>query len=163
MDALQAHQVGFANVVAIMGHGRSLSGQVSFGRNLTRKYAIALDQDAAGEEATRRSLEAAWDIFRQLIMRVRGFAGPIGVRRELPKLRIITLPAGLDPDDVIRNDPDDWRSRVEQATPILDFLIRSETAGRETDSAEGRREAIERLLPLIRQIEDQYEQQRSIC
>ena len=162
MDALQAHQAGFANVVAIMGTALT-ERQVSLVGNLTRKYAIALDQDAAGEEATRRSLEAAWDIFRQVITRVRGFAGPVGVPRELPKLRIIMLPSGRDPDDVIRNDPDDWSARVKDAMPVLDYLIQSETAGRETDSAEGRREAIERILPLIRQIEDQYEQQEAFA
>ena len=162
MDALQAHQVGFANVVAIMGTALT-ERQVTLVRNYARRYALALDQDAAGEEATRRSLESAFDIFRREVMRVAGSALPMGVRRELPKLRIITLPPGRDPDDVIRNDPDDWRNRIEQATPILDYLIQAAAAGREIESAEGRLEVIERILPLVRQIEDQYDQQAAFA
>ncbi len=158
MDVLQAHQAGFSNVVAIMGTALT-ERQVSLVRNMARRYALALDPDTAGEEATRRSLEGAFDIFRREVVRVSNSAVPMGVRRELPKLRIITLPPDRDPDDVIRNDPDDWRKRVEEATPILDYLIQREAAGKDTESAEGRKELIERLLPIIRQIQDQYEQQ----
>ena len=158
MDALQAHQAGFGNVVAIMGTALT-ERQVSLVRNMARRYALALDPDTAGEEATRRSLEGAFDIFRREVVRVSNSAVPMGVRRELPGLRIITLPQDRDPDDVIRNDPDDWRKRVEEATPILDYLIQREAADKDSESAEGRKEVIERLLPIIRQIQDQYEQE----
>ena len=160
MDALQAHQVGFANVVAIMGTALT-ERQVTLVRNYARRYALALDQDAAGEEATRRSLESAFDIFRREIMRVAGSAVPMGVRRELPKLRIITMPTGRDPDDVIRNDPDDWRSRVEQATPILDYLIQAEAARPESSTAEGRLEVVNRIFPLITSLDNPFEQQEA--
>ncbi len=158
MDALQAHQAGFGNVVAIMGTALT-ERQVSLVRTMARRYALALDPDTAGEEATRRSLEGAFDIFRREVVRVSNSAVPMGVRRELPKLRIIALPPDRDPDDVIRSDPDDWRKRVEEATPILDYLIQAEVKSKDTSSAQGRKEVIERLLPIIRQIRDQYEQQ----
>ena len=160
MDALQAHQVGFANVVAIMGTALT-ERQVTLVRNYARRYALALDQDAAGEEATRRSLESAFDIFRREVMRVAGSAVPMGVRRELPKLRIITLPPGRDPDDVIRNDPDDWRNRIEQATPILDYLIQAEAARPESSTAEGRLEVVNRIFPLITSLDNPFEQQEA--
>ena len=160
MDALQAHQVGFANVVAIMGTALT-ERQVTLVRTMARRYALALDQDAAGEEATRRSLESAFDIFRREIMRVAGSAVPMGVRRELPKLRIITLPPGRDPDDVIRNDPDDWRNRIEQATPILDYLIQSEAKRPESSTAEGRLEVVNRIYPLITALDNPFEQQEA--
>ena len=160
MDALQAHQVGFANVVAIMGTALT-ERQVTLVRNYARRYALALDQDAAGEEATRRSLESAFDIFRREVMRVAGSAVPMGVRRELPKLRIITLPPGRDPDDVIRNDPDDWRNRIEQATPILDYLIQVEAARPESSTAEGRLEVVNRIFPLITSLDNPFEQQEA--
>ena len=160
MDALQAHQVGFANVVAIMGTALT-ERQVTLVRNYARRYALALDQDAAGEEATRRSLESAFDIFRREVMRVGNTAVPMGVRRELPKLRIITMPPGRDPDDVIRNDPDDWRARVEQATPILDYLIQSEAKRPESSTAEGRLEVVNRIYPLITALDNPFEQQEA--
>ena len=128
---------------------------------MARRYALALDQDAAGEEATRRSLESAFDIFRREVMRVGNTAVPMGVRRELPKLRIITLPPGRDPDDVIRNDPDDWRNRIEQATPILDYLIQAEAVRPESSTAEGRLEVVNRIFPLITSLDNPFEQQEA--
>lgn len=160
MDALQAHQGGFSNVVAIMGTALT-ERQVSLVRNMARRYALALDPDTAGEEATRRSLEGAFDIFRREVVRVANSTVPMGVRRELPKLRIITLPADHDPDDVIRNDPDDWRKRVEEATPILDYLIQREAAQPEAVTPEGRLEAVNRIFPLITALDNPFEQQQA--
>lgn len=160
MDALQAHQAGFSNVVAIMGTALT-ERQVSLVRNMARRYALALDPDTAGEEATRRSLEGAFDIFRREVVRVSNSAVPMGVRRELPKLRIITLPPDRDPDDVIRNDPDDWRARVEEATPILDYLIQREAARPEAVTPEGRLEAVNRIFPLITALDNPFEQQQA--
>ena len=160
MDALQAHQAGFANVVAIMGTALT-ERQVTLVRTMARRYALALDQDAAGEEATRRSLESAFDIFRREVVRVAGSAVPMGVRRELPKLRIINMPPGRDPDDVIRNDPDDWRARIERATPILDYLIQAEAVRPESATAEGRLEVVNRIFPLITSLDNPFEQQEA--
>ena len=160
MDALQAHQGGFTNVVAIMGTALT-DRQVSLVRNMARRYALALDPDTAGEEATRRSLEGAFDIFRREVVRVSNSSVPMGVRRELPKLRIITLPADRDPDDVIRNDPDDWRKRVEEATPILDYLIQWEAAQPEAVTPEGRLESVNRIFPLITALDNPFEQQQA--
>ena len=160
MDALQAHQAGFSNVVAIMGTALT-ERQVSLVRNMARRYALALDPDTAGEEATRRSLEGAFDIFRREVVRVSNSAVPMGVRRELPKLRIITLPPDRDPDDVIRDDPDDWRKRVEEATPILDYLIQREAAQPEAVTPEGRLEAVNRIFPLITALDNPFEQQQA--
>ncbi len=160
MDALQAHQAGFSNVVAIMGTALT-ERQVSLVRNMARRYALALDPDTAGEEATRRSLEGAFDIFRREVVRVSNSAVPMGVRRELPKLRIINLPPDRDPDDVIRDDPDDWRTRVEEATPILDYLIQREAARPEAVTPEGRLEAVNRIFPLITALDNPFEQQQA--
>lgn len=160
MDALQAHQAGFGNVVAIMGTALT-ERQVSLVRSMARRYALALDPDTAGEEATRRSLEGAFDIFRREVVRVSNSAVPMGVRRELPKLRIITLPSDRDPDDVIRNDPDDWRKRVEEATPILDYLIQREAAQPEAATPEGRLETVNRIFPLITALDNPFEQQQA--
>ena len=160
MDALQAHQAGFSNVVAIMGTALT-ERQVSLVRNMARRYALALDPDTAGEEATRRSLEGAFDIFRREVVRVSNSAVPMGVRRELPKLRIIALPPDRDPDDVIRDDPDDWRKRVEEATPILDYLIQREAAQPEAVTPEGRLEAVNRIFPLITALDNPFEQQQA--
>lgn len=160
MDAVQAHQSGFRNVVAIMGTALT-DKQVGLVRRLARRYALALDPDAAGEEATRRSLEGAWNIFQREIVRGAGARQDLYVRRELPKLRVIALPPGRDPDDVIRDDPDDWRRRVAEATPILDYLISWEAGRPESVTSEGRLAAVNRIFPLITALENTFEQQEA--
>ena len=160
MDALQAHQAGFSNVVAIMGTALT-ERQVGLVRSMARRYALALDPDTAGEEATRRSLEGAFDIFRRENVRASNASVPMGVRRELPKLRIIALPPDRDPDDVIRDDPDEWRRRVAEATPILEYLIRREAAHPDAATPEGRLEAVNRIFPLITALANPFEQQQA--
>ena len=160
MDAVQAHQSGFRNVVAIMGTALT-DKQVGLVRRLARRYALALDPDTAGEEATRRSLEGAWNIFQREIVRGAGARQDLYVRRELPNLRVIALPPGRDPDDVIRDDPDDWRRRVAEATPILDYLIRWEAGRPESVTSEGRLAAVNRIYPLISSLQNPFEQQEA--
>ena len=62
MDVIAAHQHGYANVVASMGTALT-ERQVSRLKGLGTDFVLALDPDAAGQEATRRSLESSWRIF----------------------------------------------------------------------------------------------------
>ena len=158
MDAIQAHQAGFTNVVAVMGTSLT-ERQVNLVRRSAKQYALALDPDAAGEEATRRSLESAWQLFQRIVVRVPG-TGPVAIRQETPDLRIIALPEGSDPDDVIRADPADWERRVEQARPILDYLISWEAsrAVADGDSNAGKLAVADRIFPLISSLENPFEQ-----
>ena len=63
MDAIAAHQAGFKNVVAQMGTALT-EYQVDEIRRLTPKLTMALDQDAAGQAATLRSLDVILERFR---------------------------------------------------------------------------------------------------
>jgi DNA primase len=157
MDALQAHQSGFRNVVGVMGTSLT-ERQVAQVRRYTRRFALALDPDAAGEEATRRSLEGAWRLFQREVVRVAG-SPAVAVRPELPDLRLISLPPGQDPDEVIRNDPDDWRHRVESAAPILDYLISWEASRSQVATPEGKLEVVDRVFPLISAMDNPFEQE----
>ncbi|MBI4235803.1 MAG: toprim domain-containing protein, partial [Chloroflexi bacterium] len=157
MDALQAHQAGFDNVVAVMGTALT-ERQVNQLKRVTKRFALALDPDAAGEEATRRSLEGAWHLVQRDAVRVAG-AGTLTLRLEVPDLRVISLPLGKDPDEVIRADPEDWRHRVENATPILDYLIRWEASRPEAATPAGKLAAVDRVFPLIAAVENPFEQE----
>ncbi|MDA1096358.1 MAG: DNA primase, partial [Chloroflexi bacterium] len=157
MDALQAHQAGFTDVVAVMGTSLT-ERQVAQVRRSARRYTLALDPDNAGEEATRRSLESAWHLSRRVAVRVSGAAGPIPIRQELPDLRILRLPEGRDPDEVIRDDPGEWQRAVEAATPILEYLISWESARPEAETPAGKMAVTERIYPLIASLENPFEQ-----
>ncbi|GAI56123.1 unnamed protein product, partial [marine sediment metagenome] len=58
MDVITAHQNGFSNVVACMGTSIT-EKQVSAVKRLTRNIVLAMDADAAGQEATKRGGETA--------------------------------------------------------------------------------------------------------
>ena len=68
MDAIAAHEHGYKNVVASMGTALT-ENQVSQLRSLAREFVLALDPDEAGQEATLRSLESSWHVFRDVTSR----------------------------------------------------------------------------------------------
>jgi DNA primase len=138
MDAIQAHQAGFKNVVAQMGTAMT-EPQL---RQLTRsakRIVLALDSDAAGQNATRRSLETARATLES------DWAGRMAV-----DIRVLHIPGAKDPDDLIRESPERWATLVTEAMPVADFVIDLETQTLPADASVQQREQIARnLLPLL--------------
>ena len=147
MDAIAAHQAGFRNVVASMG--TALTGpQVDAIRRMTSEVTMALDQDAAGQQATLRSLESSWQIFQS---RVAGQSRGTTVfqRRENPAIKVAAMPPGQDPDEVIRRSPAEWSRLVDNARPLLEFVISAMTVSIDPNSPEGKDGVIRTVYPLI--------------
>ncbi|MBZ0278952.1 MAG: DNA primase [Anaerolineae bacterium] len=143
MDAIQAYQAGFHNVVAQMGTAMT-EVQVRTLAKMAKKLVLALDSDAAGQSATRRSLEVA----RQTLQA--DYGGKLAL-----DIRILTIPDAKDPDDLIRETPERWASLVAQAMPVAEYLIQQETAALpENATVQERREAALRILPLMLASED---------
>ena len=147
MDAIGAHQAGFRNVVASMGTALTES-QVNAIRRITNRVTMALDQDAAGQQATLRSLESSWRILQS---RVAGqYRGATLLNRpEIPEIHIAAMPPGQDPDEVIRRSPAEWMKLVENARPLIEFVILAMTANIDPDRPEGKDSAIRAVFPLI--------------
>lgn len=103
MDALSLFQAGFCNVVASMG--TSLTKDQA---RLAKRYAdtvfICYDGDFAGQKGAVRGLEI--------------------LRDEGVNVRVVPLPEGLDPDDVIkRQGPEGYRACLDAAMPLVDFKL----------------------------------------
>jgi DNA primase len=133
MDVITAHQNGFKNVVASMGTAVT-ERQVNILKRLTRNLILALDADAAGEEATLRAV---------------GYENTLDA-----EVRVIIMPTGKDPDDVIKGDKKNWQKLVEKAVPIVDYTFNMATAGLDLNTARGKTSARDRLLPIIGEIRD---------
>lgn len=149
MDAIQAHQGGFTNVVAQMGTALT-EVQLRTLSKYAKKLVIALDPDEAGANATLRGLNVA----RQTLGDMKAVFDPSGVLRQSTQLdmdiRVMTLPEGQDPDDLIRDEPDKWQGLVEGAQPIIDYVIDSGTARVTPTMVQADREAIARdILPIL--------------
>ncbi len=160
MDALMAHQYGFRNVVASMGTALT-SSQVEQLKGLGRHYVLALDPDVAGQEATLRSLETSWQVFRPPARSGGSARTGRSAGRDV-RLRVALLPAGRDPDDLIRHDPDGWRRAVEDAADLVDFLFETLPPRYDLDTPEGKLALAERLGGVILSAEDTAGQDRQL-
>ncbi len=123
MDVIAAHQHGNGNVVASMGTALT-ERQLGLLRRLTENIVLAFDPDTAGQAASER--------------------GDLVAQRMGAQVRVMKLPEGRDPDEIIRADPDGWRRLVVEAEAPKAFSSASIQAtptehGRRT--AKGRRSA----------------------
>ena len=138
-DVMAAHQAGFTNVVASLGTALT-RGQIELATRYADAVALAYDVDLAGEAATQRSLMDE--------------LGPEHVR----KVRVIRIPSGKDPDELIRSDPDAWRRAVGEANEkkriLMDYFMDRETANVDQSSVPDRLAAAERVLEQLAKIHD---------
>ncbi|MFC1916986.1 DNA primase, partial [Chloroflexota bacterium] len=133
MDVITAHQNGFNNVVAAMGTSVTEKQVVAL-KKLTKNIALALDADAAGEEAMLRCV---------------GYENSLDA-----EVKVIILPKGKDPDDVIREDAPMWQQLVEEALPVIDYTFNMVTARLDLTTTKDKALATGKLLPIITKIKD---------
>ncbi len=128
MDVITAHQNGIKNVVASMGTAVT-ERQVSDLKKMTRNIILALDADTAGEEAMLRCVdyENSLDI----------------------ELKVVVLPEGLDPDNVIKEDTAKWQKFLDEALPVVDYIFSVVTATLDLTKSSDKQLAVERLGPVI--------------
>jgi DNA primase len=102
-DVITAHQAGLANAVASLGTSLT-STQARLLRSQAEKVFIAYDADRAGEAATWRGLKLLRDI------------GCL--------VQVVDLPAGSDPDDLIRKEgAAAFREMLQNAKPLVDYQL----------------------------------------
>ena len=156
MDAIMAHQHGFDNVVASMGTALT-EQQVAEVRRLTADVTMALDADAAGQQATLRSLESSWQVFQN---RELGQASGTSIfqRQESLNLKVAVLTDGKDPDEVIRQSPDKWEELLRNGVPLFDYLLPAVTAQIDTSTPEGKARVVEVISPFIFAVDEPIRQ-----
>ena len=162
MDVMQAHQAGFHNIVAQMGTALTET-QVRRLQRYTRRFILALDPDAAGVQATLRGLEVARETLEREWEPVFDPRGLVGFEGRLgAEIRILRLPSGYDPDDLIRSDPTRWSDLVQEAAPVVEFYLHMLLEQIELDDAKERARVVETMLPLLRDVVDPVERELSL-
>lgn len=149
MDVIGLYQAGFPNAVSPMGTALG-EGQLRQLKRLSKRIVLALDADAAGNQATLRGLEVArnsLDRETELMFDARGLLRQEG--RLQADIRVTALPEGKDPDEIVAEDPQQWTQILQSAKPIVEHTMYSLASGMDLDDPKVKRELAQRILPLI--------------
>ena len=157
MDVIVPYQAGFMNTVSPMGTALT-EDQMRLLKRFTRRIILALDADAAGEKATLRGLEVA----RQALDHSEEISfNPRGLLRYEARLeadvRVTTIPEGMDPDEIVLRDPEEWRAIVQNAKPIVMHVMETLASQKDLEDPKVKREISTRVLPLIEDIPNAVE------
>jgi DNA primase len=157
MDVLMAHQHGINNVVAQMGTALT-EAQLKKLKRHTQRFVLALDSDAAGDQATLRGLDMARQVMDREVVPVPTARGLIRFEERLAAdIRIVSLPPGRDPDEVIRESPSRWAQLIARAKPVMDYYFEALTANLDLATAKGKAEAVRVLGPLVADLGDRVQ------
>lgn len=131
IDVISMHRGGFKNTVAGLGtaftadHAREL-------KKLCNNIILCFDGDEAGEKATLRTI----DILRNADMNV----------------RIAVMPAGHDPDEVLKseNGKEKMAQILANAKPIMDYYIDSFLAKNNINTPNGKANFVKNVLEKLK-------------
>jgi DNA primase len=153
------HQAGFTNTVSPMGTALT-EQQLKLLKRLTRRFILALDPDAAGDKATLRGLQIARQTMDRETEPVFDARGLLAHETRLQAdIRVTTLPAGKDPDDVVKSDPAEWQRILENSKPVVIHVMETLAEGRNVDDPKAKSEIAAQVLPLINEVPDSIERE----
>lgn len=139
LDVVSVSQAGFPNVVASMGTSLT-KDQARILKRYTDKVYISYDGDFAGQKATVRGLE---------ILRDEGL-----------EVKIVSLPDGKDPDDVIKSEgADAYRGYIADAMPLIDFKLQVIKRVFDLKTTDGKRKYASNAIRVIRESPSPAEQE----
>jgi DNA primase len=159
LDVIVPFQAGFENIVSPMGtalsphHLRAL-------KNLTQNIILALDPDAAGEKATMRGLDVARETLdheQEMVFDARGL-----MRYEArlqADIRVVQLPEGLDPDEIILRNPEEWQQLIDKARPIVIHVMETLASEQDITDPKIKGKIAAQVLPLIEDVANPVERE----
>jgi DNA primase len=139
-DVIGFFQVGLPRAVATCGTALA-DEHFNLLKNFARRVVLAYDADAAGQAAAERFY--AWEQKFEI------------------DIAVAAMPAGSDPGDMARNDPEGLQKAVAEAQPFLAFRLERALAGADLRSVEGRARAARSAMLAIAEhpnelVRDQY-------
>ncbi len=139
MDTIALHKAGFRNTVASMGTALTKEQARALKRYSGSVY-ICYDGDSAGQKATLRGLD---------VLSTEGIT-----------VRVVSLPEGVDPDDLIASGgPAAFDKCLSAAMPLVDFKLHSLSKQYDVNTTEGRRKYTAEALMVVAEITNSTEQE----
>ncbi|OGZ33848.1 MAG: DNA primase [Candidatus Portnoybacteria bacterium RBG_19FT_COMBO_36_7] len=141
LDIIMSHQAGIKNTVATSGTALTPEHLKIINR-YTENIVFAFDTDAAGETATKRSIDMALE-------------NDFNVR--------IAQMSQKDPADLIKQNPSTWEKAINQAISVMDYYFKTVFAPSTSSgqahptqlTPEEKKQAAKVLLPIIKKIPNQ--------
>jgi DNA primase len=141
-DAIALQQAGLTHTVATLGTALTHE-HIQVLRRFASKVVLLFDPDAAGVRAALRGL----DLFVN---------SGLGVK-------VVTLPAGEDPDTYVRKEGANAFDRLEEQAPsLLDFALEHSLKTAETSTIEGRIRSVDEILRILQKSEHPIEREERI-
>lgn len=139
MDVIALHEAGFKNAVASMGTSLTVE-QARMLQRYTDTVIISYDGDSAGQKATFRGLQILKD------------AGL--------DVKVLSLPDGLDPDEIIKQrGKDAYQALIDEALPLIDYKLKVLAARFDVSTVDGKRKYVENALRVIAESDKDFEQE----
>ena len=139
MDTISLVQGGFLNVVASMGTSLT-KDQARILKRYTDKVFISYDGDFAGQKASIRGLEI--------------------LSEEGLEVKVVSLPDGMDPDDVIKNyGHDGYEKLLSEAKPLIDFKLDILKRTFDVKTVDGKRKFVTQAIRVIKESPSPAEQE----
>ncbi|MEN6579718.1 MAG: DNA primase, partial [Anaerolineaceae bacterium] len=159
MDVIGLHQAGFSNAVSPMGTALT-EDQFRLIKRLTRNIVLALDPDAAGQNATLKGLETARKAMDQESEIRFDSRGLLRVEQHLnADIRVTALPDQKDPDEIVLEDPEAWRQIIAKAKPVVVHVMETLAADQDLRDAKVKRDIAAQVMPLIDDVADAVERE----
>lgn len=131
MDTIAVHQTSAKNTVAVSGTALTLD-HIKLIKRYVNNIILSFDGDAAGSRASFRSIALCW--------------------QEDMNVKILVLPKGKDPADVVKENPDEWLKLIKDSIPVMDYYFKRILQAIDISRADHKKIAVQKLLPVIKYI-----------
>ena len=159
LDVIALHQAGFPTAVSPMGTALT-EDHLRLLKRATRRIVLALDPDAAGTKAALRGVDLArqtLDRQDDAVFDPRGF---IHYEARLnAEIRVVALPEGKDPDEIVLASPESWPGILQGAKPVVEYVLDVLTQGADLDDSKVKAAIARQVLPLIEDVADSVERE----
>ncbi|RJQ34148.1 DNA primase [Candidatus Parcubacteria bacterium] len=144
MDVIAAHQAETTNVVAVSGTALTLD-HLKLIKRYSNNVILAFDSDQAG-------LLTSFRAFKNI---------RLGWEQDM-NFKVLLLPAGKDPADVIKEDKSKWLEAIAKSLPLVDYYQKKIMAAIDKNRADHKKIAAQKLLYVIKFLQSEVEQEHYI-
>ncbi len=136
VDVISCFKAGSKNTIAVSGTALT-PDQIHLIKRYTNNVIFCFDMDQAGQNAANRSID-------------------IALENEM-NIKVITLINAKDPDECIKNNPNDWTLAVKNAVSIMQYHFNKIFVKYDISKIEEKKEAAALMLTEIKKLKNPVE------